>query len=52
MMPEAFTKTRLLAVEGADEINFFKKLLDWELKRAIGILIPKDYNLLFPSSIN
>lgn len=28
-MPEAFTKTRLLAVEGADEINFFKKLLEY-----------------------
>lgn len=27
-MPEPFTKTRLLAVEGDDEVNFFKKLLE------------------------
>ncbi|MCP4155807.1 MAG: hypothetical protein GY757_49235 [bacterium] len=27
-MPEPFKKTRLLAVEGDDEVNFFKKLLD------------------------
>lgn len=29
MPPEPFTKKRLLAVEGDDEVNFFKKLLEF-----------------------